>query len=121
MQPHQSTASESHALVPSDRVEGTLVCRPGGEKIGTIKRVMIDKRNGDVAYAVLSFGGFLGLGEKFAPVEWSRLSYDPSLAAYVVDLSDEEIAAGSSDHAAFDWGDRTADVPVRPPAYWGAY
>lgn len=121
MQPHQSPASEPHNLVPSDRVDGTLVFRPGGEKIGTIKRVMIDKRSGDVAYAVLSFGGFLGLGEKYAPVEWSRLSYDPALSGYVIDLSDAEIAAGSSDHTAFDWGDRTAEIPVRPPAYWGAY
>ncbi len=121
MQPHQPTAAQAHALVSSDRVEGTPVCRPDGERIGTIKRVMIDKRSGDVAYAVLSFGGLLGLGEKYAPVEWSRLSYDPSISAYVVDLSDAEIAAASSDHAAFDWGDRTAEIPVRPPAYWGAY
>lgn len=121
MQPHPSRVAKPHALVASDRVEGTPVCRPDGERIGTIKRVMIDKRSGDVAYAVLSFGGLLGVGEKYAPVEWSRLSYDPAISAYVADLGDAEIAAASSDHAAFDWGDRTAEIPVRPSAYWGAY
>ena len=121
MHPHPPTAAPAHALVSSDRVEGTPLCRADGERIGTIKRVMIDKRSGDVAYAVLSFAALLGLGEKYAPVEWSRLSYDPAIAAYVVDLSDAEITAASSDHAAFDWGDRTAEIPVRPRAYWGAY
>jgi sporulation protein YlmC with PRC-barrel domain len=117
----QSTTSEPHTLVSSDRVEGTPVVRPDGTKIGTIKRVMIDKRSGEVAYAVLSFGGFLGVGEKYCPVAWERLTYDPALGGYAVDLTDADMAAASSDHTAFDWGDRTAEIPTRPPAYWGAY
>ena len=51
--------SQSHSLIASDRVEGTPVRRSGGGKIGTIERLMIDKVGGSVAYAVLSFGGFL--------------------------------------------------------------
>ena len=61
-------ASESeaahHSLIPSDRVEGTAVRRSSGEKVGEIKRVMIDKTSGKVAYAVMKFGGFLGMGER---------------------------------------------------------
>jgi sporulation protein YlmC with PRC-barrel domain len=64
----------THNLIASDRVEGTSVCRPTGEKIGTIQRLMIDKVSGKVAYAVLSFGGFLGFVQRHFPVPWGRLS-----------------------------------------------
>jgi hypothetical protein len=67
-QASQPSTSQSHSLIASDRVEGTPVRRTGGEKIGTIERLMIDKLTGNVAYAVLSFGGFLGMGQKHAPI-----------------------------------------------------
>jgi uncharacterized protein YrrD len=57
-------ARETVRLIASDKVEGTPVRRSNGDKLGTIERVMIDKRTGKVAYAVISFGGFLGIGEK---------------------------------------------------------
>jgi hypothetical protein len=53
---------ETHDLIGSNKVEGTNVYRSNGENIGQIERVMLDKRSGKVAYAVMSFGGFLGLG-----------------------------------------------------------
>lgn len=116
---------KSHALIASDRVEGTAVRRPNGEKIGTIQRLMIDKVSGNVAYAVLSFGGFLGLGEKHLPVPWSKLTYDRSIGAYAVDLSDDELARAPS-YAAdkeFDWGDRSEEERLhdyyRARPYWG--
>src|ERR1700724_2986428 len=87
----QSQTSQSHSLIASDRVEGTPVRRADGEKIGTIERLMIDKLSGNVAYAVLSFGGFLGVGQKHAPVPWARLTYDPALGAYRLDLSEDEL------------------------------
>src|SRR5215510_10239407 len=72
----RATALESeathHSLIPSDRVEGTAVRRSNGEKVGEIKRVMIDKVSGKVAYAVMRFGGFLGMGEKYHPLPWTR-------------------------------------------------
>jgi sporulation protein YlmC with PRC-barrel domain len=114
----------THTLIASDRVEGTPVRRMNGEKIGAIERVMIDKRNGNVAYAVLTFGGFLGIGQKHMPIPWSRLHYDAKLAAYQIDLSDRDldsIKAGED----FDWGDRPIQVEMegrhRIPGYWGAY
>ena len=89
-----------HSLIASDRVEGTPVRRSNGEKIGTIERLMIDKLSGNVAYAVLSFGGFLGMGQKHAPIPWARLSYDPTLAAYHLDLTQEEMLGAPSFAAA---------------------
>ena len=116
-----------HTLIASDRVEGTPVRRSNGEKIGTIERLMIDKLSGNVAYAVLSFGGFLGMGQKHAPIPWARLSYDPTLAAYHLDLTQEEMLGAPSFAAGeeFDWGDRSREVEIhnyyRVPPYWGAF
>src|SRR5438093_10897283 len=87
---------QSHSLIASDRVEGTPVRRSNGDKIGTIQRLMIDKLSGNVAYAVLSFGGILGMGQKHAPIPWARLTYDTALGAYHVDLSDEELKQAPS-------------------------
>jgi sporulation protein YlmC with PRC-barrel domain len=121
------TTPKAHSLIASDRVEGTVVRRPDGSKLGSIERVMIDKLSGKVAYAVLSFGGFLGLGEKHVPIPWEQLQYDRGLEAYRVNLSDEEIkrAPSSASNEEFDWGDRSAEIEIhnyygaRP--YWGAY
>jgi len=52
-------------------VEGTAVYRSNGEKIGQIERIMLEKVSGKVGYAVMSFGGFLGLGRQHYPVPWS--------------------------------------------------
>ncbi len=57
-----------HDLIGSDRVEGTNVYRSDGKKIGEIERVMIDKISGQAAYAVMGFGGFLGMGEDHYPI-----------------------------------------------------
>jgi hypothetical protein len=118
------TMTTTHTLIASDRVEGTPVRRTNGQKIGTIERVMIDKMNGNVAYAVLTFGGFLGMGQKHMPIPWSRLHYDPKLAAYQIDLSDRDLDAIKADED-FDWGDRPIDIDLqgrqKVPGYWGAY
>ena len=117
--------TKPHALIASDRVEGTTVRRPTGDTIGTIERLMIDKISGNVAYAVLSFGGFFGLGEKHLPIPWAKLTYDPAMNAYQVSISDDELAKAPS-YAAdkeFDWGDRSQErqlhdyYKTRP--YWG--
>jgi hypothetical protein len=118
-------ARKSHRLIASDRVEGTPVRRPGGGKIGTVQRLMIDKVSGNVAYAVLCFGGFLGMGRKHLPIPWSRLSYDLVQEAYLVDISDEELARAPDYEAdeTFDWGDRSQEIVIRnyqrSPHYWG--
>ncbi len=67
---------ETFSLIGSDKVEGTAVYGAKGERIGSVQRVMIDKISGKVAYAVVSFGGFLGIGEDYYPMPWSQLKYD---------------------------------------------
>ena len=124
MQVQTSQIRSSHNLIASDRVEGTPVCRPNGEKIGTIQRLMIDKLSGNVAYAVLSFGGFLGKDQKHMPVPWSRLKYDPAQAAYLLNLTDDELKRAPAYEAGeeFDWGDRSQEILLhsyyKAPHYW---
>src|ERR1700750_2689958 len=105
----KSSTTQSHSRIASDRVEGTPVRRSDGSKVGTIERLMIDKLSGNVAYAVLSFGGFLGMGQKHAPIPWTRLTYDRMLGAYHLDLTDAELQRAPSVAAdqEFDWGDRS--------------
>jgi len=73
---------ETVSLIGSDKVEGTAVYGANDERIGSVQRVMIDKISGKVAYAVVSFGGFLGIGEDYYPMPWSRLKYDTRLGGY---------------------------------------
>ena len=73
-------------VISSDRVEGTTVYNPAGDKLGTIDDLMIDKLSGQVSYAVLEFGGFLGIGSDRYPIPWSMLKYDTSQDGYVVPL-----------------------------------
>lgn len=75
-----------HTLIASDRVEGTDVYSPTGEKLGSIDHLMIDKVSGQVRSAVLEFGGFLGMGEDRYPLPWSMLVYDTEKEGYVVPL-----------------------------------
>ncbi len=122
--PIQGT-QKPHSMIPSDRVEGTPVRRPNGDTVGEIRRLMIDKISGSVAYAVLSFGGFLGLGERYHPIPWSALRYNPELAAYELNISDEQLKAAPSYGARedFDWGDRSSETALheyyKTAPYWG--
>ena len=79
-----------HQLISSRRVEGTPVYNRSDQRLGSIHSVMIDKKSGQVAYAVLSFGGFLGMGENVTPVPWQALDYDVDLDASVIDLTREQ-------------------------------
>jgi hypothetical protein len=99
---------ETHSLIGSDKVEGTNVYRSNGDRIGHIERVMIDKRSGKVAYAVMGFGGFLGLGEDYYPIPWSLLTYNERLDGYEVNISDAQLkgAPKYSQSEDWDWTDR---------------
>ena len=114
----------THDLIESDRVEGTNVYRSDGTKIGSIERVMIDKYSGQVAYAVMSFGGFLGIGEKYHPLPWGILTCHRGQAGYVVDLDKRQLEAapsyGASETPDYDdraWG-REVHEYYRVPPYW---
>ena len=95
-------------LIGSDKVEGTAVYRSNGEKVGQIERVMIDKLSGKVAYAVMSFGGFMGIGEDYYPLPWSLLTYNPKLEGYEVNVGEKQLkgAPKYSTHETWDWKGR---------------
>jgi PRC-barrel domain len=73
-------ARETGSLIGSDKVEGTAVYGANDAKIGSIERVIIDKKSGRVSYAVLGFGGFLGIGDDHYPLPWQSLKYDKRLS-----------------------------------------
>ena len=99
---------ETVSLIGSDKVEGTNVYRSNGDKIGHIERVMIDKHSGKVAYAVMGFGGFLGMGEEYYPVPWPLLTYNERLDGYEVNISDTQLkgAPKYTESESWDWSDR---------------
>ncbi len=98
-------------LIESDRVEGTAVYDRSGKRIGTVERVMIDKISGRVAYAVMSFGGFFGVGADEYAVPWSMLDYDPSLGGYRILITAEQLRSAPSLSGARgqDWPDRQSE------------
>jgi hypothetical protein len=81
----------SKPLIESDRVEGTTVYDPSGNNIGSINRLMIEKISGRVAYAVMSFGGFLGMGTEEHAVPWNKLTYDTNLGGYRTDITEQQL------------------------------
>lgn len=87
---------ETDRLIASDKVQGTAVFGRGGERLGSVYNFMVDKVTGRVAYAVMSFGGLLGLGERYHPLPWQALTYDPARGGYVVDLDRAAIEAAPS-------------------------
>ena len=125
MQDSQTVATdESSSLISSDKVEGTAVYDRGGEKLGSIHSVMIDKISGKVAYAVMSFGGFLGMGDSYHPLPWHVLTYDTGQGGYVVDLDRNKLEGaptyGTSETPNWSdrrWGQQVHDYYGTRP-YW---
>jgi hypothetical protein len=79
-------------LISADQVKGTEVYDLAGDRLGSVDDIMIDKVSGRAIYAVMAFGGFLGLGEKRHPLPWATLKYDAELGGYVVDLDKQKLA-----------------------------
>jgi hypothetical protein len=99
--------SEMGNLIGSDKVEGTAVYGTDRQKIGSIKRVMIDKVSGKVSYAILSFGGFLGIGDDYYPLPWQSLKYDTQLGGYLSNVASDKFegAPRYADDSTWNWGD----------------
>ena len=87
---------ETDRLIASNKVEGTAVYNRQGERLGEVYNFMVDKYSGQVAYAVMSFGGFLGIGENYHPLPWRVLDYDTRMGGYVVDLDKEKLRGAPS-------------------------
>jgi hypothetical protein len=115
---------ETVSLIGSDKVEGTAVYGADQKKIGKLERVMLDKMSGKVAYAVLSFGGFLGMGEDYYPVPWTTLKYDENLGGYLVNLTKDQLdkAPKYSKSTSWNWNrenDKRVYDYYRAAPYWG--
>jgi hypothetical protein len=116
-----ATAHPDHNLISSEDVEGTEVYGSDRSNIGEIDHLVIDKVSGRVAYAVMSFGGFLGLGHSHYPVPWGALKYDSQLGGYRANISESQLrdAPEFSDDSWTDrdWETRTHRHYGAPP-YW---
>lgn len=113
--------NETISLIAADKVEGTPVYNADDEKLGTVDKLMIDKVSGKVSYAVMSFGGFLGMGENYHPLPWDALTYDVDKDGYVISLTREQLeGAPQYDRSSEpDWSDRA--FGQRIDDYYGVY
>jgi sporulation protein YlmC with PRC-barrel domain len=106
---------ETGRLIASNKVEGTPVYGRRGDRLGTIYNFMVDKYSGQVEYAVMSYGGFLGMGQRYYPLPWRILSYDTREGGYRIDMSERDLerapSFGRDDEPRFssDYGRRIND------------
>lgn len=97
-------------LIAASKVNGTTVYNTAGEKLGSVYDVMIDKRSGKAEYAIMSFGGFLGIGDSYHPLPWQTLTYDEREGGYVVNI-DRSRLEGAPSYRSND------GMPWNDPAY----
>lgn len=104
-----SEQRETMNLIGSDKVEGTAVYGADQNRIGSIDRVMIDKTSGKVSHAVLSFGGFLGIGDDHYPLPWQSLKYNTELGGYQTNLTESMLSKAPkyTNDNDWNWGDTT--------------
>jgi hypothetical protein len=117
---------ENAQVISASKVTGTDVYNTAGDHLGEVKDVMIDKRSGKIAYAVMSFGGFLGLGEQYHPLPWATLKYDTRQGGYVVGVTVDQLKSAPT-YAANQkpaWDDRAYETRIhdyyKAAPYWGA-
>jgi hypothetical protein len=113
------TSSTNRSVISSDRVEGTSVYNTAREKLGSIDTLMIDKQSGQVRYAVLEFGGFLGMGTDLYPLPWSMLKYDTTQDGYVVPV-DKSTLEGAPSYDMDDTPDYTDAYGRKVYDHYGA-
>jgi hypothetical protein len=119
----ESTSITSGTLIAADHVTGTKVYDEAGDTLGSVDNILIDKVSGRAIYAVMAFGGFLGLGERFHPLPWAALKYDTDKGGYVVNLDKNRLESapsyerGSNFKWTPDYG-REVDAYYDSPSYW---
>ena len=97
-------------VLSTSSLNGTHIHNPDGEHLGELKEIMLDSETGNVAYAVLSFGGFLGLGNKLFAIPWSILTVDLDNEVIIADLDKEML----KDAPGFD----KDNWPMTPEPEW---
>lgn len=118
------TQSGHTRAIRANKVIGTSVKNAAGESIGKVEDVVLDKQSNNIMYAVVGFGGFLGMGEKYHPIPWSTLNYDDSAGAYIVNFTKDQLKSAPSDsldeltrNDGSAYRDRTFDY-YKAPRYW---
>ncbi len=119
----EATSITSGTLIAAEKVKGTDVYNRAGEKLGSVEDIMIDKVSGRAIYAVMSFGGFLGMGEKRHPLPWATLKYDTQKGGYVVNLDKKQLegAPNYDRDSEFKWTPeygRKVDSYYNVPSSW---
>ena len=94
-----TTAGHTSAIC-ARKVLGTTVYDTSGSKIGEIEDVVLDKLSNNIMFAIVSFGGFLGMAEKYHPMPWSTLDYDQERGGYVVAVTKAQLEAAPFDSIA---------------------
>jgi sporulation protein YlmC with PRC-barrel domain len=119
-----TTASGHTSAIRAKRVIGTNVKDTSGTKIGQVEDVVLDKQSNSIMFAVIGFGGFLGMAEKYHPIPWASLDYNEGENAYVVNYTKDQLKAapaGSIDELTRDSGlsfrDKAYDY-YKAPRYW---
>jgi sporulation protein YlmC with PRC-barrel domain len=122
-----ATATGHTSAIRAKRVLGTNVKDTSGRKIGEIEDVVLDKQSNNIMFAVVGFGGFLGMAEKYHPIPWASLDYQPAENSYVVNYTKEQLQAapaGSIDELTRGDGvafrDKAFDY-YKTPRYWDSH
>lgn len=113
-----NTINTASSVISSDKVQGTKVYNPNGDKLGSVESLLLDKLTGKVRYAVMEFGGFLGLGTDVYPLPWETLKYDTGLGGYVVSLTKEQLE-GAPRYARETTQDYNDDYGRKVNEYYG--
>jgi len=88
--------NETDRLIASNKVEGTAVYGLDGDRLGSIYNFMVDKHSGKVEYAVMTYGGFLGMGTRYYPMPWRLLKYDTRMGGYRVEMTHRDLERAPS-------------------------
>lgn len=113
-----NTINTASSVISSDKVQGTKVYNPNGDKLGSVESLLLDKLSGKVRYAVMEFGGFLGMGTDVYPLPWETLKYDTGLGGYVVSLTKEQLE-GAPRYARETTQDYNDDYGRKVNEYYG--
>lgn len=110
--------TSNHSVIGSDRVEGTDVYGRNGDKMGTVRRVVIDKLSGQVRDVEIAVGTFLGMGGELHSMPWDKFEYDTELDGYRLDVTEDQLrdAPTHREDARDQQYDR--DYQTRVYSYW---
>lgn len=111
-------------IMAANTLDDEKVINKAGEDLGTVRHIMLDVRQGRIAYAVLSCGGFLGMGEKLFAIPWAALQLDVGNKCFILDVDKEVLKQASGfdkDHwpamADAGWAEQVHSYYTVPP-YW---